>query len=191
MRMMIQLRGSNGYGKTTAVSQFIAKRGMIPENIDCDGETFELQTDGKGIYVLAKRRNDGTYSGLDGYVHDRNMLIKLIKKLIKTRQPDVIVFEGLIYGVTFKLGFDLNQLAKMYGYHFTAICLSLPRDIAIDRLYKRNGGKPFNEDAFDGRCKSTIASYEKLRDNGVDARLVDTSKIQKNNMYTIIEGVLE
>lgn len=191
MKRMIQLRGSNGYGKTTAVSQFIMKRGMKPEYIECAGLTFELQTDGNGIYVLAKKRKDGTYSGLDGYVHNRDILIALIKELIKLKQPDVIVFEGLIYGLTFKLGFELNSLAKKSGYHFTAICLNLPRDIAIERLYQRNGGKPFNHDAFDGRCKSTMKSYEKLRDNGVDARLVDTSKIQKNNMYKIIEGVLK
>lgn len=118
MKRMIQLRGSNGYGKTTAVSQFIMKHGMNPEYIECDGITFELQTDGNGIYVLAKKRKDGTYSGLDGYVHNRDILIDLIKALINIKHPEVIVFEGLIYGLTFKLGFELNSLAKRSGYHY-------------------------------------------------------------------------
>jgi dephospho-CoA kinase len=190
MKRMIQLRGSNGYGKTTAVSQFVLKHGMKPENIECNGLTYELQTDGHGTYVLAKKRKDGTYSGLDGTVNNRNDLINLITKLIAERQPEVIVFEGLIYGLTFKLGFDLNNLAKKNGYKFTAVCLTIPRDTAIERIYKRNGGKPFNQDAFDGRCKSNLKAYERLRDNGIDTRLVDTSRIQYKDMYKVIEGVL-
>ena len=53
MRRMIQLRGANACGKTTAVNQFIRLHDLQTDTLEYRGKNYELQTDGR-IYVIAK-----------------------------------------------------------------------------------------------------------------------------------------
>lgn len=186
MRRMIQLRGANACGKTTAVNQFIRLHDLQTDTLEYRGKNYELQTDGR-IYVIAKRRDDGTYGGLDGYVRNRDELVNVLIKVLKVKKPEILVFEGLVYGLTYKLGCQINEIAKSHGYHYTAVCLYLPLNEALERLYKRNGGKPINEETLTQKGLNGLRAYTKLSKSGIDTRLIDTADIPKDKMYKLIE----
>ena len=60
--------------------------------------------------------------------------------------------------------------------------------MVLERIYKRNGGKPIKEKLIFDKVKSVRTSHKRLVENGYNAKLVDTTKINENEMYKILEG---
>lgn len=189
MHKVIQLRGCNGSGKTTTVNQFIARNGLKPSSVDCCGRKWEIQT-GKGIVILAKRGGDGNIRGLDGYVNSREELVQVVPAVLDITKPEIMIFEGFIYGLSYKLGAEINQMAKSRGYKYIAVNLDIPPEVSLNRIYHRNGGKKINEERIWQKCAQAMRAYGKLKAAGIETRLFDTSKIPPNQMYRILEEVV-
>jgi predicted kinase len=104
--------------------------------------------------------------------------------------PKILVFEGVMYGITFKFSNELNDLCKMLGYSYTAIALIAPFDVIIDRIYGRNGGKQINVESIERQYTAYLKSTKVLGQNGVNVKYYNTQEYDKHNMYRILEDVL-
>ena len=187
MRKVIQLRGTNATGKTTAVRQLI-ETGGFEVRFFRHGKMDVAYTmnDERSICVLG-RYDTRVCGGFDGVIKDKRLLMDIIIKMLKVLQPKYYVLEGVMYGVTFAFGFNLNKVCDMLGYHYVGLCLIPPLDVSLLRLYGRNGGKEIDVKHLQDKHFATIRAYEKLKANGVDVKIVNSAIIPKDQMQKMIE----
>lgn len=183
---VIQIRGNNASGKTTSVRQFVENNNLRLEEVDVKGIKTNICT-GENVVVLG--RYDKKTGGCDRF-RGREHVLSTIIWVIKNIKPDTIVFEGVIYSFTYTFASVVRAAVKRYGYGYKGICLYCPLDITFERLYNRNGGKPVNEEAIKLQARNLYVSYKRLLNSGVDMEMLDTSKIDLEEMHTIIEGAI-
>lgn len=187
---VIQLRGTNATGKTTAVRQFIERGAFEVRSIPVNGQEIEYHYDpGRGIAVLG-RYDTRVSGGIDGDITNKVVLRNSIVKLCRKIQPKVLIFEGIVYGVTFKFAYELYQALKLLGYEYRAICFIPPLEVAFDRLAERNGGKPVDVLSVQNKWFTAARSAEKLKQAGIPVKIVDTSKVEKGDMWKIIQEAI-
>ena len=183
---VIQIRGCNASGKTTMVKQFIQNSNFEIKEIKVKGiKTYITTNENKSIVILG--RYDKKTGGCDLF-QNKIHVINTIFYVIANMKPKIIIFEGLIYGLTYKFAAELCDNLKKYNYDYTGICLYLEKNTALERLYKRNGGKAVNESYILNKTKSMMASYKKLLSNGYKVKLYDTSKVKEEDMHKILEN---
>lgn len=188
MKKVIQVRGTNGTGKTTAVRSLIERGDFKVYFVTVRGKEYPYTYDGK--IVIGGRYDTRECGGLDGVIKDREVLKDYIVKLLKMLQPDALILDAVMYGTTFKFAYELNIACKSLGYTYIGITCAPPLDVSLQRVYMRNGGKEVNVESLQKRHFSSVKAYKRLKAVGMDVRLIDTSKIPKEQMYRIIEDVL-
>ena len=181
---IIQIRGGNACGKTTTVRQFAEQYKLKILEIEVSGIKTDISTNNKDIVVLG--RYDKLNGGCDLFKNKKHVINTLIY-IIKTIKPKIIIFEGILYGITFQMSYEINKIAKMYGYKYTGITLYRSKENGMKLLIQRNSGANFNEEHFLQKYKSAFVSHQKLVESGVDMRLINTDKILEDEMYKIIE----
>ena len=188
LKILLQIRGANASGKSTAVRQWINRREHEVISIKAKGKLIECvaATDGSWIVVGTYPEGRAT-GGVDGKITDVEILKELLTVLMKRHKPKAIIFEGMVYGKTFKLGWELNAIAKRLGYHYRALVLSAPLSVNLERVWNRNGGKDINEKALAATKRSCETSYLKLKEAGIDIRKIETGNMPYESMYRIIE----
>lgn len=185
---IIQIRGSNGAGKTTIVKQFCERNNLEIKSINIKGRETFISTNDKGNIVVLGRYDKKT-GGCDLYANTDHVLSTIMWVIINLK-PQIIVFEGMIYSLSFKFASKVSDLVKRYNYKYQAISLYTDPEVVLGRIYKRNGGKAINEKLILDKIKSVSSSHNKLILNGYSSKMVDTTKIKKENMYRVIEDVL-
>lgn len=190
MRKVIQLRGTNAVGKTTAVRQLTESGGFEVRLFRHGKMDVEYHmNDSRSICVLG-RYDTRVCGGFDGVITDKRLLMDVIIKMLKELKPQYYVLEGVLYGVTFQFGFNLKKVCDMLGYHYKGLCLFPPLEVSLMRLYGRNGGKEIDVKSFQNKHLSAVKAYEKLRLNGVDVKIINTAEIPLEHMSKIIEDEL-
>ena len=188
MNKFIQVRGTNATGKTTAVRNLIQKGDFSVYSTNVYGNNFPYTFDGQTL--IGGRYDTRECGGLDGVIKDRNVLKEYIIKLIKQYQPKTFILDAVMYGTTFKFAYELNYVLKKMGYKYIGLTFAPPLDVSLIRLYQRNGGKEINVEHLQQKHIQSISAYKKLKACGIDVRLIDTSKIPKEQMHKIIEDVI-
>lgn len=187
---VIQLRGTNATGKTTTIREFVERGNFVVRSFQYGKREVEYHYEKERKIVVLGRYDTRVSGGVDGYITNRDMLIHIIVKAIKLIRPDLLLFEGVVYGVTFQFAYDLVRVLKQFGYDYIGICLVPPLQVAIERLSIRNGGKPVDLISVQNKWFSTVRAYKKLKESGVNVKVVDPTSIPKEHMYKIIEGEL-
>ena len=187
--LIIQLRGTHGAGKTTAVREYIEKGNFIARDQRIRGAHIIYQFDGK-IAIIGKYCAAAS-GGIDGYITNKDVLKNTIAIAAKEIQPEVLVFEGVMYGQTFQFSYDIARWAKAKGYEYCALCLHAAIDEQILRVYQRNDGKEFDVAKMLDKYKRGEQANVKLAAKGVWIEQVDTSKIEYGSMYKPLEEVIE
>ena len=182
---IIQIRGSNGSGKTTIVRQYANKNNLKIKSIEVNGiETFISTNETGDIVVLG--RYDKKTGGCDLFKNTDHVFNTIIS-VIENMKPRTIVFEGMIYSLSFRFAKKVFDLAKHYGYYYKAISLYTEPDVVLKRIYKRNGGKTIKENLVLDKIKSVMNSHIKLLEHGIESKKVDTTKIAETDMYKVLE----
>ena len=188
MRTLIQLRGVNASGKSTAVRQFIERNGLKPTYIQVQGKCSKIEAN-KQCAVVGWYIPDSKAEGCDAHIDNKEHLKSVLNALME-KQYRIIIFEGLIYGMTFKLAYDINQACKKYGYKYRPLFLYCRYTQNLDRLMLRNGGNTsINFDTFDGKCESLKKSAIKMRDSGINTKFIDTTNIELEEMWKIVQEI--
>lgn len=190
MKKVVQIRGANAVGKTTAIRMFLARGVFEIVPIKIGAKEVECNWDEKrGIFVIG-RYDKCVSGGVDSAIKSREELLNTIAKAIREYKPETLLFEGILYGLTFKFAFDLSVFLKGVGYEYVGIGLFPPLGVAFDWLSERNGGKRVNETHIQQKWYSALKSIKKLKDAGLNVRVVDSSKIRLEDMWKIIEDAI-
>ena len=78
-----------------------------------------------------------------------------------------------------------HEVEDYYGKkRLKVIVVSLlpPIDVALSRVYKRNGGKPINEAAVEGKWNTVARNVEAFAEAGFTSVKVNSAKVKKQNM---------
>lgn len=187
MRRLIHLRGTNGVGKTTAVLQFI-ERGEFTKEVELIGENgYEYHRDASRNIVVLGRYGETTCGGIDGRITDKEVLKNVVAHFLKKLRPTTFVFEGVLYGVTFRFGDELRRICEALGYEYVGVCLTTPLETAIERVIKRSGNAGVDIMSIQSKYFSSLRAYQKMKATGAKVELIDTSNIDYGCMYRIIQ----
>lgn len=187
---VIQLRGTNATGKTTAIRQFLTRGKFCVCTINVQQREIEYHWDAERRIALLGRYDQAMSGGVDGYITDKNLLRSAIIRIVRTIKPNALLFEGIVYGVTFKFAYELSKALSLYGAEYVGICFTPPLDVVFDRLASRNGGKPVDYMSVQGKWFTASRAYDKLKASGINVKAIDTTKIPKDQMWRIIEDEL-
>lgn len=190
MKKFIHLRGSMACGKTTAARQFLQRGNFALHEIEVFGKTYPLMFDRDQNIVVTGRYDTRVCGGLDGVITNRRIMFEYLLKIMKYYKPEAIVFEAVLYGMSVKFAIEVMSLGKRFGYEYVGLVLVPPFEESLNRVFERNGGKMINIESFEKNYKNAVISANSLKERGVKIKMIDTSKIKKENMYKIVEDEL-
>ena len=182
---VIQLRGTNGVGKTTAVREYMRNGQFWTESVEMGGSQYIYHFSGS-VAIIGKYDGETATGGIDGYITNKDELKNLIVRILKRVKPQTLIFECVFYGVSYQFSYDIKTVVERMGYEYVALCLMPPFDVSLERIWGRNGSKDINVEARQSVYRQAIVSNSKLRAKGVNVKVIDTSKIPKEDMGKII-----
>lgn len=184
-RMLVNLRGCNGAGKST-----------IPMSMMDDPEMYVhdiMGSDGKRISAITVFPSYGwvalgTYfnktGGMDTLKNTAVTKMTLYAALDGFPEYNVLM-EGILASTVRSTYIDLfHEVEQHYGKQLKVLIISLlpPVEVAISRVYSRNGGKPIKEDAVRDKWRIVAGNVSAFADAGFISVRVDSSKVPKHNM---------
>lgn len=183
--MLVNLRGCNGAGKST-----------IPMSMMDDPEMYVhdiMGSDGKRISAITVFPSYGwvalgTYfnktGGMDTLKNTAVTKMTLYAALDGFPEYNVLM-EGILASTVRSTYIDLfHEVEEHYGKQLKVLIISLlpPVEVAISRVYSRNGGKPIKEDAVRDKWRIVAGNVSAFADAGFTSVRVDSSKVPKHNM---------
>lgn len=189
MGVVINIRGINASGKSTAVREYCRENGLKPVTISFRGYDYKAMTDGKR-YVLGWYKPYSNSEGLDNLDADKEEFKLFMHWFLRKYSPEVVVYEKQIWSTTYKLTAQLRKIAVEKGYGFVALVMMIGYNEALNRLFDRNGGNIGNLENYDGRYKSVYRTRETLLKAGVTVYDANMEKIDKARMGDVIPTVI-
>ena len=184
MRVLVNIRGCNGAGKST-----------IPMSMMDDPEMYvhEIRgSDDKRISSITVFPSYGwvalgTYfnktGGLDTLKNNDITRMTLYAALDGFPEYNVLM-EGIMASTIRSTYIDLFHEVEEYYDDLKVIIISLlpPVEVAISRVYSRNGGKPIQEEAVRGKWETVARNVSAFSEAGFTSLRVDSSKVSKDKM---------
>lgn len=188
MRKFIQIRGSMGTGKTSAVRQFLQLTGNFTlHQITVQGKQYPFYHNSQKNIVITGIYGRRVSDGLDGVIDNRDTMMAYLLKIVDTVQPDYMIFEAIMYGTTFLFGKELADELKKRGMEYEGLVFCPPYEFTVSNILQRNGGKRIKFKALKQKWTQVKRSAEKLQEAGYNIKFVDTSRIRLNDMHSLIE----
>lgn len=188
MRKFIQIRGSMGTGKTSAVRQFLQLTGNFTlHQITVQGKQYPFYHNSQKNIVITGIYGRRVSDGLDGVIDNRDVMMAYLLKIVDTVQPDYMIFEAIMYGTTFLFGKELADELKKRGMEYEGLVFCPPYEFTVSNILQRNGGKRIKFKALKQKWTQVKRSAEKLQEAGYNIKFVDTSRMRLNDMHTLIE----
>ena len=187
-RVLVNVRGCNGAGKST-----------IPMSMMDDPEMYVheiLGSDGKRISAITVFPTYGwvalgTYfnktGGLDTLKNNAITRMTLYAALDGFPEYNVLM-EGIMASTIRSTYIDLFYEVGEYYFlrkapvQIMVISLLPPIEVALERVYQRNGGKPINEAAVAGKWFTVAKNVEAFAEAGFLSIRVNSAKVKKEDM---------
>lgn len=185
-RVLVNIRGCNGAGKSTIPMSMMDDPEMyVQEVMGSDGKKIGAVTVFPSYGWVALGTYFNKTGGMDGLKNNWCTRATLIFALELYPEYDILM-EGIMASTIRSTYIDLfHYIEDYYGDDSPqVIVLSLlpPVDTAIRRVYKRNGGKPIQEEAIRGKWATVERNVSAFADAGFISIRVDSSKVKKHNM---------
>lgn len=191
-RLLVNIRGCNGSGKST-----------IPMSMMDDPDMYTIEKPYKGkrkkiltVFPTYKWVALGTYfnktGGLDVFPNNELTQKALWYALKKFPEYDIImegVISSTIKSTYINLFHDVEE--KYPDTKIVVMNFVPPLEVCLNRIQKRNGGKPIKEEAVRNKWKIVNRNVQAFKDEGFVSIKVDTSKISKGNMLLTFEEKIE
>jgi len=189
--IIIQVRGTHGSGKTTAVKSFIDN---FPHTAltDADGKIIAMAVKVTGVdrpvYIMGKY--DNACGGMDGINTQEEAALRVINAW-KTGQGHVICEGVLSSGVSPAGTFPRMLIENIPNDRLKFRTLDTPLDKCIDRVNARRAARG-KDGEFDPRnvinkYGSVVASYPKYVDAGFDMKMLDHTKAYEQLLALLME----
>ena len=187
MRMLVNLRGCNGAGKSTIPMSMMDDPGMyVHEILGSDGKRISAIT----VFPTYGWVALGTYfnktGGMDTLRNNETTRMTLYAALDGFPEYNVLM-EGIMASTIRSTYIDLfHEVQEYYGDDLTIMIISLlpPVEVAISRVYSRNGGKPINEEAVRGKWETVARNVVALSEAGFTSLKVNSAKVPKERMLS-------
>ena len=138
----------------------------------------------------------GTYfnktGGLDVFPNNELTQKALWYALKKFPEYDIIM-EGVISSTIKSTYINLfHDVEEKYPDTKIIVMNFVPSlEVCLNRIQKRNGGKPIKEEAVQNKWKVVNRNVQVFKDEGFVSIKVDTSKISKEDMFRTFEEKIE
>lgn len=188
MRTLVNIRGCNGAGKSTIPMSMMDDPEMYVHEIrGSDGKRMSAIT----VFPTYGWVALGTYfnktGGMDTLRDNWTTRMTLYAALDGFPEYNVLM-EGIMASTIRSTYIDLFQeVQEYYGDDLTIMILSLlpPVEVAISRVYSRNGGKPINEEAVRGKWETVARNVAAFGEAGFTSITLNTAKIPKERMLRV------
>lgn len=188
MRTLVNIRGCNGAGKSTIPMSMMDDPEMYVHEIrGSDGKRMSAIT----VFPTYGWVALGTYfnktGGMDTLRDNWTTRMTLYAALDGFPEYNVLM-EGIMASTIRSTYIDLFQeVREYYGDDLTIMIISLlpPVEVAISRVYSRNGGKPINEEAVRGKWETVARNVAAFGEAGFTSITLNTAKIPKERMLRV------
>lgn len=154
---IVNIRGPNGSGKSTLVRSLFTDQDRVGKVITQAGLTVPVRINPSRVAVVGPYRT--ACGGCDG-VKTQDAVCDAVRGAMV--MADHVVFEGVVVSTIFKRYLDLSrELGGMVWAY-----LDTPLDVCLERVYRRNGGKPIKEDLVRDKFTSIARTCEKAEAAG-------------------------
>lgn len=183
MRVLVNIRGCNGAGKSTIPMAMMNDPDMwVHTIVDDTGRKLSAIT----VFPTYGWVALGTYFNKTGGMDTlkNNAVTKLtLQVALKEFQSYNILMEGIMASTIRSTYVNLfHEVEKSWPIRVIVLNLLPPVEVAISRVYSRNGGKPINEGAVRGKWETVAKNAKVFSDEGFISIRVDSSKVRKENM---------
>lgn len=185
-RVLVNVRGCNGAGKSTIpMSMMDDPKMYVHEIVGSDGKKISAITVFPSYGWVALGTYFNKTGGLDTLKNNAVTKLTLFAALDGFPEYDVLM-EGIMASTIRSTYIDLfHEVEDYYGKkRLKVIVVSLlpPVDVALSRVYKRNGGKPINEAAVAGKWNTVARNVSAFAESGFTSIKVNSAKVKKRNM---------
>lgn len=188
MRMLVNLRGCNGAGKSTIPMSMMDDPDMyVHEILGSDGKRISAIT----VFPTYGWVALGTYfnktGGMDTLRNNETTRMTLYAALDGFPEYNVLM-EGIMASTIRSTYIDLFHEVEGYyhsqGEQLKVLVISLlpPVEVALSRVYSRNGGKPINEEAVRGKWETVARNVSAFAEAGFTSVKVNSAKVPKERM---------
>ena len=190
MRTLVNIRGCNGAGKSTIPMSMMDDPEMYVHEIrGSDGKRMSAIT----VFPTYGWVALGTYfnktGGMDTLRDNWTTRMTLYAALDGFPEYNVLM-EGIMASTIRSTYIDLfHEVEDYYSMHeedVHVIILSLlpPVEVAISRVYSRNGGKPIQEEAVRGKWETVARNVDAFAMAGFTSVKVNSAKVPKEKMLS-------
>ena len=187
MRTLVNIRGCNGAGKSTIPMSMMDDPEMYVHEIrGSDGKRMSAIT----VFPTYGWVALGTYfnktGGMDTLRDNWTTRMTLYAALDGFPEYNVLM-EGIMASTIRSTYIELFQeVQEYYGNDLTIMIISLlpPVEVAISRVYSRNGGKPINEEAVRGKWETVARNVAAFGEAGFISLKVNSAKVPKEKMLS-------
>lgn len=185
-RVLVNVRGCNGAGKSTIpMSMMDDPKMYVHEIVGSDGKKISAITVFPSYGWVALGTYFNKTGGLDTLKNNAVTKLTLFAALDGFPEYDVLM-EGIMASTIRSTYIDLfHEVEDYYGKkRLKVIVVSLlpPVDVALSRVYRRNGGKPINEAAVAGKWNTVARNVSAFAEAGFTSIKVNSAKVKKRNM---------
>lgn len=185
-RMLVNVRGCNGAGKSTIPISMLDDPDMfVQELVGSDDKKISALTVFPSYGWVALGTYFNKTGGLDTLKNNEVTRMTLYAALDMFPEYDVLM-EGIMASTIRSTYIDLfHEIEESYmDLKVLIISLLPPVEVAISRVYSRNGGKPIKEDAVREKWEIVERNARFFADAGFDSVRVNSAKVEKSQMLT-------
>lgn len=185
-RVLVNIRGCNGAGKSTIPLSMMSDPDMyVQEVLGSDGKKIGAVTVFPSWGWVALGTYFNKTGGLDVIRNNWCTRATLLFAIELFPEYDILM-EGIMASTIRSTYIDLfHDIEDYYGDDAPQVMiLSLvpPVEVAIQRIYQRNGGKPIKEDAVRSKWTIVKRNVDKFAEAGFISIRVNSAKVQKGSM---------
>lgn len=192
MRLLVNIRGTNGSGKST-----------IPISMKDDPDMYEVIRPYKGrpkkiltvfptygwVALGSYNRQVGGCDTFPNKAFTEKVLVYALKKFPEYN----VLMEGILIATTYSTYAELfAEMQETYGVQPVIYYLMPPVETCIARIKKRNGGKPFKEELVHAKYGMMQRGIKKFQQAGdFPVLVVNNSLTKKSDVKTQFFADLE
>lgn len=189
-RVLVNIRGCNGAGKSTIPMSMMGDPEMyVHEIMGSDGKKIGAIT----VFPTYRWVALGTYfnktGGMDTLRNNETTRMTLYAALDGFPEYNVLM-EGIMASTIRSTYIDLFREVERYYLDaeepLKVIILSIipPIEVALNRVYKRNGGKPIKEEAVRRKWDIVVRNVSAFSEAGFTSLKVNSAKVPKERMLS-------
>lgn len=184
-RVLVNIRGCNGAGKSTIPMSMMDDPDMFVEELRYSGGKKVASFT---VFPTYGWITLGTYfnktGGLDTIKGNERIKTVLYAAIGMYPEYDIIM-EGIICSTVFSSNSELfHEIEEKTGLQVIILTLVPPLEECLKRIQLRNGGKPIKELLVKNKYGSVVRSHEKFKSEGFTCVKVNTSKVTKGAMLS-------